>query len=799
MIGKTLGAYRVVAKLGEGGMGEVYRARDERLGRDVAVKVLPAGFATDSERQKRFEREARATAALSHPNILAVYDVGRHDGLPYLVEELLEGESLKDMLDRGALRVAEATRVATEMAKGLAAAHERGIVHRDLKPGNVFLTRDGTVKILDFGLAKRLPTVPQDEVETLTWAQTATSMEGGVLGTVAYMAPEQVRGQRVDQRADVFAFGVVLYELLAGERPFRGATATDTVVAILESEPAPLPASVPQALAAVVARCLTKDPERRYQRGSEVRAALEAVQSGAVVPGPSWLTPRRRRRGLAVAALAVLAFTAVVALDVGGVRSRMLGQAGPAHEIRLAVLPFANLSGDLGQEYLSDGLTQELITQLGRLRPDILSVIARASVMRYRTGDTPIDQIGRELGVDWVLEGSAQREGGRLRIAAGLIQVADQTQRWADTFERDLSGILAVQSEVARKVAESLALELLPAEQARLASVRTVNPEAYEAYLKGTYYWQKLMPGDQDTAQHYFELALEKDPSYAPAYEGLAWVWAVRQQIGMTAPQEAGPKAKAAALGAIGLDDTSAGAHEALAAVKTWTDWDWTGAEPEWRRALDLDPNRANVHAYYAHFLVTVGRTGEAEWHSRRALELDPFNALYHVMYALVLQYLRRYDDAMAEARAALAIEPNLPVAQGALQHVFIVKGMHDEQLAQQRERIAKDPERVAAFERGLANGGYEGAQRSLGDLLAARYEKARGIPSTGGSRIYMPCAIALRYIDAGDYSRAIDWLEEAYEVRDPNLPYLGQPLYDPLRADPRFQNLVRRMNLQLD
>ena len=276
-------------------------------------------------------------------------------------------------------------------------------------------------------------------------------------------------------------------------------------------------------------------------------------------------------------------------------------------------------------------------------------------------------------------------------------------------------------------------------------------------------------------------------------------MWAARQQMHQVSPREAGPKAKAAAVRAVALDDTLAGAHEALALVMSWTDWDWTGAEPEWRRALDLDPNRANAHAYYAHFLVTVGRTGEAEWHSRRALELDPFNGLYHALYAVVLTYLRRYDDAMAEARAALAIEPNLTVAQGVLQHVFIVKGMHDEQLAQQRERIAKDPERVAAFERGLAEGGYEGAQRSLGDLLAARYEKARGIPSAGGSRVYMPCAIALRYIDAGDYNRAIDWLEEAYEARDPNLPYIGRPLYDPLRSDPRFQNLVRRMGLPTD
>jgi len=465
----------------------------------------------------------------------------------------------------------------------------------------------------------------------------------------------------------------------------------------------------------------------------------------------------------------------------------------------MAVLPFANLTGDPEQEYLSDGLTQELISQIGRLHPQGLSVIARTSVMRYKKGDTPIDLIGRELGVGYVLEGSARREGTRIRITAELVHVQDQAQLWAETYERELSGLLALQSEVAGAVARALALKLLPAEQARAASARPVNPEAYDAYLKGSYHWKKLTPADADTAQRYFELALAKDPSYAPAYEGLAWVWAIRQQIGMTLPQVAGPKAKAAALKALELDDDYAGAHEALALVRTWTDWDWAGAEPEWRRALELNPNGANAHAYYAHFLAITGRGDEAVRHSKRALELDPFNALFHSMYAMVLNFQRRPDEAMTAARAALAIDPDDGLALSALQRAFIVKGMRDEQLALQRQRIAKDRGRVAAFERGLAEGGYEGVQRGIADLLAARYEEAGGVPNPGASRVFLPCGIALRYIDAGDYGRAIDWLEE-YEVRDPNLPYsIGDPVSDPLRTDPRFQALARRMDLPAD
>jgi tetratricopeptide (TPR) repeat protein len=310
----------------------------------------------------------------------------------------------------------------------------------------------------------------------------------------------------------------------------------------------------------------------------------------------------------------------------------------------------------------------------------------------------------------------------------------------------------------------------------------------------------KMTPEGADTAQRCFERALEKDPSYAPAYQGLAWSWLVRQQMGVAAPGDAGPRAKAAALRAVALDDTSAEAHEALAAVRAWTDWDWAGAEPEWRRTFELDPNSANAHAYYAHFLAITGHVDQAVPHSERAVERDPSNALFHAMYAVVLVFDRRYDDALAAARAALAIQPDMGVARSARQSVYIIRGMREEQLAEQRERIAKDPGRVGAFEKGLAEGGYEGAQRAIADLLAARYEKAGGVPDAGKLRVFMPCGIALRYLDARDDDRAIDWLEKAYDVRDPALPYvIASPVYEPLRSNPRFQALARRMSLPVE
>jgi TolB-like protein/tetratricopeptide (TPR) repeat protein len=459
------------------------------------------------------------------------------------------------------------------------------------------------------------------------------------------------------------------------------------------------------------------------------------------------------------------------------------------------VLPLKNLSGDPEQEYFADGMTEALITDLAKI--GALKVISRSSTMRYKDTDKPLAEIASELNVDVVVEGSALRAGDSVRIMAQLIDPETEQALWADSYEREFENVLILQSEVARAIAGEVQVALTPEEADRLAGVRPVNPEAHDAYLKGAYHSDKLTPEDLDTAENYFNLALEKDPSYAPAYAGLSGVWVGRQQMGITSPHEAGMKAKAAALQAIELDDTSAGAHEALALVRTWTDWDWAGAEPEWLRALELDPNAANAHAFYAHYLAILGRTDEAVPHSERAVELDPFNAMFHGLYSMVLYFDRRYDDALAAARTALDMQPNVNPAGGTLQWAFISKGMRDEQLADQRERIALDPERVEAFEKGLAEGGYEGAQTAIADLLAARYAKASGIPDPGVRTVFLPWAIALRYLDAGDYDRTMDWLETAFEIRDPNLVYLGvSPLWDPLRSNPRFQDLLRRMNL---
>jgi serine/threonine-protein kinase len=798
--GHRFGNYEVIDRIGAGGMGEVWRAFDPSLEREVALKVLPLTAVADERARARLLREARMASKLNHPNICTIYEVGEAEGQVYIAMELVVGEALSERLETGPIEDREVIRLGRQMADALEHAHSNGVVHRDFKSANVVITAEGRAKVLDFGLAARMSKEELDDATTFT----ADSLElpGMIAGTLPYMAPELLRGEPADAGSDIWALGVVLYELASGERPFKGNTGFELSSAILSSPPPPLALdqddSSSAGLQGVVDRCLEKDTGARYPSAGEIREALE--MAGMAVPevsapapspvavGRRWLLPVAGLVGL----LAILAI-----LDVGDVRRFLgVGSIGSVEPVRMAVLPFVNLSGDPEQEYLSDGFTQEMITQLGKLHPDGLSVIARTSVMRYKGGDTPIDQIGRELDVDYVLEGSTQGEAGRIRIAADLIHVGDQTQLWADSFDREPSAILTVQSEVAQQVASALALELLPEEQQRLTVADTVNAAAHEAYLKGTLHWMMMTPSSFDQAERYFEQAIEEDPSYAPAHAGLAWVWTARQQFGASPPSEAGPKAKAAAERAIALDESSDVAHEALAVINTWTDWDWDAAEREFVRTLELNPNNASAHAWFAHFLAIVGRLDEAVEHSERSIELDPYNPLFKALYGVVLNFDRRHDDAIATARAALELQPGNWVASGALQGAYLAKGMEEEALEPLKERVAHDPERLAAFERGLTEGGYKGAQLANGDVLAERYEMAKGVPDAGTKRVFFPVGIAWCYLDAGDYERAIDWLEEAYEVRDPNLPYIVDPGWDSVRSDPRFQDLVERMGL---
>jgi TolB-like protein len=642
---------------------------------------------------------------------------------------------------------------------------------------------------MDFGLAKQMGRPGEAEIGGPT--MTLLTSEGTTVGTLAYMSPEQLRGQDADTRSDIWALGVTLYEMASGSRPFQGQSGFELSSAILDRAHLPLPPEVPAELGAVISRCLEKEPEKRFQRAQDVHAALDAIRAGTASTWAGWRYRLARRRWLVPAAAGMfVVILLALALNVGGLRTRLAGGAGAAgRRIKLVVLPFANLTGDPEQEFLSDGLTQDMISELGQLQPARMSVIGRASVMRYKKSETPLEQIGRELGVSYVLGGSWRRETGLVRISVELIKVRDQTQLWTETYEREMSGLLALQREVARKVAGALALKLLPSEEARLAKVRSVKPEAYEAYLKGAKSRETMTRVGFDAAERYFNFAIERDPEYAAPWAGLAALWNARVQLNMAPRAEGLIKAKSAVLKALGLDDGETEAHRVHAGILTWLDWDWPAAERAWSHLFEIDPDNAGGLPGYSHFLLVMGRLDEAIAKSKRAMELDPYNLRNQSFHAVVLMHSRRFDEAIAMARKVLSVQPHSEVARAALLDSLFMRGMHDDILTMEREKWAEDPELSQALEQGYAEAGFSGAERGLADVLAARYGRPGSV--TGYT-------LANYYARAGDKDRVIEWFEKAYDEHNNNLPYMRTPVFDLARDDPRFKDLVRRVGLPL-
>ncbi len=786
MIGKNLGRYRVLEKIGRGGMGEVFLAEDTSLHRRVALKFLPPEMQQDAEARRRFIREARSAAALDHPYICHINEVAESEGRDFIVMEYVDGQTLRAKIGKGPVSLVETLLIGIEVAEALETAHGKGIVHRDIKPENIMLTRTGHAKVMDFGLAKQMVSPEKEDLGGPT--MTLLTSEGTTVGTLAYMSPEQLRGLPADARSDIWSLGVTLYEMASGVRPFQGQSGFETSSAILNRPPLPLPPEVPAELGAVIGRCLEKDHAKRYQKAQELRDALEAIRAGTASTWAAWRYRLARRRWLMPAGAVIVVIALLFGLNVGGLRTRLTSGAGAAAKpFKLAVLPFENLTGDPEQEYLSDGLTQDMISELGRLQPARMSVIGRASVMRYKKSETPLEQIGRELGVGYILGGSCRRETVRVRISVELIDVRDQTTLWTETYERDLSGILALQSEVARKVAGALAIKLLPAAEARLAKARTVDPEAYEAYLKGAKARDAMTKAGFDEAERYFNLAIEKDPDFSAPWANLASLWNSRLQLNMAPREEGLIKAKSAALKALALDDGEIEARRALAGILTWLDWDWPAAERAWNRLFEIDPDNAMGLPGYSHFLLVMGRLNEALAKSERALELDPYNIRTQSFRAQVLYHARRFDEAIAMTRKVLSVQPKNEIARSALMDSLFMKEMHDEFLTMERERWGKDPDLANALEHGFTEAGFTEAEKRLADVLAARYGRPGSV--TGYT-------LANYYARAGEKGRVIEWLEKAYLEHNNNLPYMRTPVFDLVRDDPRFQDLVRRMKL---
>jgi serine/threonine-protein kinase len=775
-------------------MGEVYRARDTRLGREVAIKVLPSAFATDPDRLRRFEQEARAASALNHPNILTIHDVGRYEDSPYVVSELLEGETLREKLSGGALPTAKAVAYGISVAEGLAAAHEKGIVHRDLKPENLFVTRDGRVKILDFGLAKLTHPEPASIAVTEAQTLTAATEPGVVMGTVGYMSPEQVKGVPADARSDLFSFGSILYEMLSGRRAFTGASAAETMSGILRDDPPALsPKVIPAPLERVVRRCLEKGSEERFQSARDLAFALRESSGSYISVSVVRPVSLRQKRLLAVAAgVLVLAVAAAVAFNAGGIRQRLFGVHEPARIRSLAVLPLENLSGDPGQEYFADGMTEALITDLGKI--GALRVISRTSAMLFKGTKKSAPEIARELKVDALVEGTIVRSGNRVRITTKLIEPATDHPIWSERYERDLKDILVLQSEVARAIAWEIQVNLTPREQALLAESRLVDPEAHELALKGWSHLVRNTQQDAQTAVGFLERSVERDAGYAWAYAKLGQAYAGLGQTGIDVlrPRETMPRAKKALLKALELDDTLAVAYAALGFVRWTYDWDWA-AEKDFRKAIELNPGYAAAHHQYALFLSSLGRFDEAlaEW--RRARDLDPLHVIYHHALGWGLYLARRYDEAIEQYRKTLEMYPNFGRTHLRLGEAYSAKGMY--------------PEAIGEYEKFTAlGGGSTIAQALIGNARARAGGRAEALEvlaelEAESKRRYVPSFhFAIVYTGLGDKDQAFAWLDRAFEERSPYLIDIKVlSILDPLRSDPRFADLVKRIGLPPD
>jgi serine/threonine protein kinase/tetratricopeptide (TPR) repeat protein len=784
--GTHLGPYEILGLIGAGGMGEVYRAKDTRLGRDVAIKVLPAEFAADPDRLRRFEQEAQAIATLNHPNILAIHDIGTHEGRPYIVTELLEGESLRERLRTGGLTVRKAVETAVQIAQGLAAAHEKGIVHRDLKPANVFVTKDGHLKILDFGIAKLIAPRSLREPAQATTVVEATET-GTTLGTVGYMSPEQLRGQPVDHRSDLFSFGAVLHEMLSGGPPFRRDTAADTASAILHEDPVPLSSGSPRGLDRIVRRCLEKRPEDRFQSARDIGFALQAEAEALVTPSTPGPASRPRRWVWVGAAALVALGVAAGSLYLVVSRGRPRGPGAPvaSGQIRsIAVLPLANLSGDPAQEYFSDGMTEELITSLSKI--SALKVISRTSVMRFKGTKRPIPEIASALGVDAVIEGSVLRAGERVRITVQLISAATDTHMWAESYERDLRDVLALQSEVARAVAGEIKATLTPEQETRLASARQVNPKVYEAYLRGMFYVSQNTPESFEKGIELLHEAVAIDPAEPLAYVGLADGYITLGHGGGEQPN-AFQRARAAAEQALKLDPDRAEAVGILADVALYYEWDWAKAERLFKRALQLNPSLAMTHYHYAWCLALFDRLDEAIAEHKLARDLDPLRALNTGWLGGLYNYGGRYDEAIVEANKALELNPNFWPSYLVLRFAYSSKGMNQEAIATALRHIDVNPSAGKV-------------QLIIAYANAGQREQALKILSTLDRPAAAPIQLALMHLALGDRDAALRELEAAYEAHRATLPWIrvrGDGL-DALRDEPRFQDLLRRMNLPM-
>jgi eukaryotic-like serine/threonine-protein kinase len=744
--GEQIGPYLVLEFLRKGGMGEVYKARDMRLDRTVAIKFLPRALAADPSAVERFQREVRAASSLNHPRICTVHDVGEFQGQPFLVMEFLEGQSLRDRIAGEPLPIAALMDLAMQICDALKAAHAKDIVHRDIKPGNIFITVGGQIKILDFGLAKRsgearavagATVSAANEQTAITGTRITVTRPGSIAGTLAYLSPEQARGEEVDSRTDIYSLGVVLYQMATGRPTFRAETSQELIGAILHHtpvKPSVLNPPVPASLERIILKALEKEPTARYQSVADLLADLEKITAS---------------------------------------RS-------------LAVLPFANLSGDPAQEYFADGMTEALLTELGKI--SALRIISRQSMMRYEGTKKSVPQIARELMVDAVVEGSVLRVGDRVRVSVQLIEAAPEGHLWANSYDREVRDVLALHGEMARTVAREIRVTLTPEEESRLAGARVVNPAANEAYFRGRYFLNRRTKENLDKALADFQQVIELDPAFGPAYASLSEVYLSFAMYDLAHSTELFAKSKAASLKALELDDSLSAAHYTLAMNRLATSWDWLGAEVEARRAIEVNPSNASAHWWYSDLLIFQGRMTEAEAEIQRAQELNPFSVEIYLTATARLYYERRYDEFIERCREWVQRDPSLEWnSHHGLGAAYVQMGKHEQAIAELREALKSST--IYA---------HTATELAHALAVAGNREEAMKLLDTVEYIPWKTLGAALVYAALGEKDEAFRSLEKAVELRAAlrYCPLKVDPRFDSLREDPRFQNLLRRMNL---
>jgi non-specific serine/threonine protein kinase len=766
MIGETIGHYRVLRKLGEGGMGEVYEAEDLRLGRHVALKLLPPQLAGDPLSIERLRREARAASSLNHPHICTIYDIDEHAGRPFIAMERLEGQTLRERLLGKRLDVDEILTVALEIADGLDAAHAKGIIHRDLKPANIFITLRGSAKILDFGLAKLAPAhrAAADALTTMLPAEAVLEQltgPGAAVGTVAYMSPEQALGHELDVRTDLFSFGVVLYEMATGTLPFHGATSAATFNAILNAVPTSairLNAEVPDAFERIITKALEKDREVRYQSAREIVADLTRLK-------------RERDSG----------------------RVAVPGVAESAHVPSLAVLPFANLSADKENEYFSDGLAEDIIDALAQVPG--LRVMARTSSFAFRGKEADVREIGTRLNVEQILEGSVRRAGNRIRVTAQLVKTSDGYHLWSQRFDREMTDVFAIQDEISQAIVGKLRVRLTV--DRPLVKRYTENLAAYDLCLKARHHILRMTQEGREAGRRFCEQAIAIDPNYALAHVVLAETCLWSAFWGSTHPRDAFSRAKSAAVEALRLDDTIADAHSALGTVLGCGEFDWPGAEREFGRALELNPSSAAVRYDYAWcyamwFLYPLGRVEEALTEMRRALELDPFDPFYNALLGYLLHSTGQSERAVAQLLRAIDLDPTFFFPYWFLSSIYALNGQLDKAIAageKANELSGRHALTLGALGTCYGRAGRAAQARQILEELTAR-RRSTYVPST---------ALAWAHLGVGALDESLEWTAQGVEDRDPTVvtALKSAPIYDRLRSHPAYHALLRTMNLE--